>query len=53
MVDSFSKIHETELFKKYELEIKCPNCRSEEIVVSMKCNGLFFVSSCNKCGYRG
>lgn len=52
MVDSLSKIHEAELFKKYELEIKCPKCRSEEIVISMECNGLFCVSQCNKCGYK-
>ena len=52
MVDTFSKIHEAELFKKYELEIKCPKCRSEEIVIGMEHNGLFCVSDCKKCGFK-
>ena len=52
MVDTLSKIHEAELFKKYELEIKCPKCRSEDILISIENNGYFWVSQCNKCGYK-
>ena len=52
MVESFAKTHERELFRKYELEIKCPKCRSEEILIDMESNGFFCVSRCNKCGYK-
>ena len=52
MVENFAKVHERELFMKYELEIKCPKCRSEDILIDMENNGYFWVSQCNKCGYK-
>ena len=52
MVENFAKVHERKLFMKYELEIKCPKCRSEEILVGMNNNGYFWISQCNKCGYK-
>ncbi len=52
MVENFAKSHERELFMKYELEIKCPKCRSEDILIDLENNGYFWVSQCNKCGYR-
>jgi Zn ribbon nucleic-acid-binding protein len=52
MTESFGQIHERELFKKYELEITCPKCKGTDILIAMEDNGLFFVSLCNKCGYK-
>jgi len=52
MGESFSTINEKEWFKKYELEIKCPKCRSEEVTIDMEVNGLFVIALCNKCGYK-
>jgi len=53
MVETFDKIHERELFDRYEPAIKCQKCKSEDILIGMESNGYFWVSKCNKCGYKG
>lgn len=52
MIENFAQVHERELFKKYELEIKCPKCKSEDILIGMDDNGYFWVCQCNKCGHK-
>lgn len=35
------------------IKIKCPKCKSEDVVVGMEEIGKYFwVSQCNKCGYK-
>lgn len=35
----------------YSIHIKCPKCKSEDVVVEEDEKGYFFVLKCNKCGY--
>ena len=35
----------------YSIPIKCPKCKSEEVIVEEDEEGYFYVLKCNKCGY--
>ena len=36
----------------YSITIKCPKCRSEEIIIEEDEEGYYRVLKCNKCGYE-
>ncbi len=35
----------------YSVSIKCPKCKSEEVIIEEDDDGYFHVLKCNKCGY--
>ena len=36
----------------YSISIKCPKCKSEEVIIEEDDEGYFHVLKCNKCGYE-
>jgi len=50
-MENFSDFHNRMLFDKYELEIKCPECRSEDVLIGFD-EGYFWICECRKCGYK-
>lgn len=40
--------------EEYEdhVDIRCPECGSEQVVVAFDANGLYKVVRCNKCSYK-
>lgn len=36
---------------EYEIDMRCPNCGSKDIITEFFL-GLYYFSSCRKCGFR-
>jgi ssDNA-binding Zn-finger/Zn-ribbon topoisomerase 1 len=51
MVESFKEIHERLIVARAFWEVRCPKCKSEEIVIKTN-NGYFWVCECRKCKYK-
>ena len=50
-MENLKEIHERITFDYAFWEIRCPKCKSEEIVIKTK-NGYFWVCECNKCRHK-
>jgi ssDNA-binding Zn-finger/Zn-ribbon topoisomerase 1 len=51
MVESFKEIHERLIVARAFWEVRCPKCKSEEIVIKTE-KGYFWVCECRKCKYK-
>ncbi len=36
-----------------EIDIRCPKCNSDKVLVTLSNNGYYHVLKCNKCGFEG